>query len=99
VSTDTTPREQATPAPGAIREPPNRAARRRRRPPVQAVQPQPGRMALTVPEAAWELNCHPNTVWNLIRDGQLESFTLGRKRLVARSAVEGFIKAGGGDAA
>jgi hypothetical protein len=54
---------------------PNRAApRRRRRPPVQAVQPAPGRQALTVKEAAWELNCHPNTVGNLIKSGELESF-------------------------
>jgi len=86
VSTDTHPREQAAPVPRAIKATPNRAARRRRRP-VQAEQPQPGRMALTVPEAAWELHCHPNTVWNLIRSGDLESFTLGRKRLVARSAL------------
>jgi excisionase family DNA binding protein len=74
---------------------PNRAARRRRRPPVQAVQPAPGRQALTANETAWELNCHPNTVWNLIRSGQLESFTLGRKRLIARSAVEALIAGGG----
>lgn len=69
--------------------------RRRRRPPVQAVQPQPGRMALTVPEVAWELNCHPNSVWNMIRAGQLESLTLGRKRLVARAAIEALIARGG----
>ena len=71
------------------------ATRRRRRPPVQAVQPEPGRMALTVREVAWEMNVHPNTVWNLIRSGQLESFTLGRKRLVARSAIEELIARGG----
>jgi excisionase family DNA binding protein len=59
------------------------------------VQPVPGRQALTAPEAAWELHCHPNTVWNLIRSGQLESFTLGRKRLIARSALESLITRGG----
>ena len=74
---------------------PNRAARRRRRPPVQAVQPEPGRQALTVPETAYELNCHPNTVWNLVRSGELESFTLGRKRLVARTAIADLIPRGG----
>ena len=78
---------------------PNRAARRRRRPPVQAVQPEPGRMALSVPEAAWELNCHPNSVWNLIRAGELKSFTLGRKRLVARSAIEELMARGGTEGA
>ena len=74
---------------------PNRRQRRQRKP-VQAVQPAPGRLALTVPEAAWELNCHPNTVWNLIRTGELASFTLGRKRLVARAAVEDLVQDGVG---
>lgn len=73
---------------------PNRV-RHRRRPPVQAEQPQPGRMALTIREAAWELNVHPNTVGNLIRSGQLESFALGRRRLVSRSALETLIAKGG----
>jgi excisionase family DNA binding protein len=82
-NTNTTPRET-----------PNRPARRRRRP-VQAVQPEPGRQALTVPETAYELNVHPNTVWNLIRDGELKSFTLGRRRLVARSAIEDLMARGG----
>jgi hypothetical protein len=58
--------------------------RRRRRRPIEAVQPVPGRLALTVPEAAWELNCHPNHVANLIRT-----------RLVARSAIEELIARGG----
>jgi|GEM_PF-4804467 len=65
--------------------------RRRRRPPVVAVAPDPNRLALTVPECAYLLHAHPNFVWSLIRDGKLESFTLGRKRLVARSAVEALI--------
>jgi len=69
--------------------------RRRRRPPVQAVAPEPGRQALTVPETAYELNVHPNTIWNLVRSGALESFTLGRKRLVARSAIADLIARGG----
>jgi excisionase family DNA binding protein len=72
---------------------PNRRQRRQRKP-VQAVQPAPGRLALTVNEAAWELHVHPNTVRTLIRTGQLASFTLGRKRLVARAAVEELVKGG-----
>jgi excisionase family DNA binding protein len=85
----------ATKAPAATAAPlPNRAQRRRRRRPVQAIEPAPGRMALTVNEAAFLLNCHPNTVGNLIRAGTLESFTLGRKRLVARAAVEALIAGG-----
>lgn len=75
-------------------QPTNRAARRKRRP-VQATQPAPGRQALTVYETAWELNCHPNTVANLIARGELQSFVLGRKRLVARSAIEELIARGG----
>ncbi len=70
-------------------------SRRRRRPPVLAVEPAPGRMALTLYEAAYRMNCHPNTVRNLINAGQLESFTLGRKRLVAVSAIEDLIARGG----
>ena len=72
---------------------PNR--RRRRRKPVQAEQPLPGRMALTAREAAWELNVHPNTVWNLIARGELESFRVGRRVLVARTAIEALMSRGG----
>jgi excisionase family DNA binding protein len=52
-------------------------------------------MALTVPETAYLLHCHPNSVHNLIRAGDLKSFVLGRKRLVARSAIEELIARGG----
>jgi excisionase family DNA binding protein len=51
--------------------------------------------ALIVKEVAWELNVHPNTVGNLIESGELESFTLGRKRLVARSAIRELMARGG----
>jgi excisionase family DNA binding protein len=77
---------------------PNRAARRRR-PPVTARPPEPGREALEVPEAAWVLHLHPNSVGNLIRSGQLASFTVGRRRLIARSAIEEFIARGGTEGA
>jgi len=70
-------------------------ARRRRRPPVQAREPEPGRMSLTVPEAAYLLHCHPNTVWALVRSGELKSFQLRRRRLIARAAVEELILSGG----
>jgi excisionase family DNA binding protein len=73
----------------------NRAARRKRRKSPVAVEPHPSREAVTAPEAAFLLNCSPNTVWNLLSTGQLKSFRLGRKRLIARSAVEDFIAAGG----
>jgi excisionase family DNA binding protein len=52
-------------------------------------------MALMVNEVAWELHCSPNTVWALVGDGTLPSFKVGRRRLIARSAVEDFIARGG----
>ena len=58
---------------------------------VVAIEPAPNRMALNVPEVAWLLNCSPNKVWGLVGSGELTSFTLGRKRLVARETVEAFI--------
>ena len=60
-----------------------------------AVPPRAGGIALTVNESAWELHCSPNTIWNLVATGQLKSFRLGRKRLIARSAIEEFIAQGG----
>jgi excisionase family DNA binding protein len=63
--------------------PGNRARR-----PVIAVEPDPNRIALTVPEAAWLLYCSVNTVFNLIRRDELKSRLIGRKRLIARAEVE-----------
>lgn len=73
----------------------NRATRRRRRRPVQAVEPAPGRMAYTVNEAAWLLHCSPNHAWSLVGSGALPSFTLGRKRLISRGELEAFVANGG----
>ena len=55
----------------------------------------PNRLALTVPEVAWLLHCSPNTVWGLIRSGRLDSFTVGRRRMVARFVVDRFVEGGG----
>jgi excisionase family DNA binding protein len=60
------------------------------------VEPQPGRLALSVPEAAWVLHCAPNTIWSLLAAGHLVSFNLGRKRLISRSSIEDFMASGGG---
>jgi excisionase family DNA binding protein len=65
------------------------------RKPVAAEQPEPDRIVLSVREAAWELHCSPNTVGNLVRDGTLPSFKLGRRRLIARTAIQEFIDRGG----
>ena len=81
----------AEPGPSARR---SRTTRRRRGPNVP-IEPESGRLAYTVPEAAWLLHCGPNIVWRLIGDGTLPSFTMGRKRLIARPALEEFMRCGG----
>ncbi len=86
---------------GILQEPvpPNRAERRRKGTPRRkssvATEPAPGTLALTVNEAAYLLRVSPNTVWNLLADGRLTGFAVGRRRLIARTAVEGFIASGG----
>jgi len=72
--------------------------RRKKRPTPVAVEPVPGRMALTVPEAAFVLNCTPNSVWNLLSTGHLVSFNLGRKRLISRPSIDEFMATGGTNA-
>jgi excisionase family DNA binding protein len=67
---------------------------RRVRKPVVAVEPDPNRLALTIPEAAWLLNCSPNTVWNMIRAHELPSFMVRSRRLVSRGVIEQFISGG-----
>jgi excisionase family DNA binding protein len=60
-----------------------------------AIEPEASRMALSVPQAAWLLGTSPNFVWGILAKGELGSFHLGRKRMIARSEVERFIAAGG----
>lgn len=69
---------------------------RRRRPPIRATPPAPDRAVLTIPEAAYALHVHPNTIANLIRAGRLASLTLGRRRLVPRAAIDDLIAGGAG---
>lgn len=66
-------------------------SRQRRRPLLPSEIPTPpeeGRLALTVAEVAWLLHMSTRGVYDLIYDGSLPSFKLGRRRLVARHAVE-----------
>lgn len=63
--------------------------------PVTASEPAPNTLALTIPEVAWVLRISPNMVRSLITTGSLPSFNVGRRRLIARSAVELFISHGG----
>lgn len=85
---------------GTLNEPagPNRAIRRknaRSRKSSIPTEPAPGTLALTVCETAWELRVSVNMVWNLLTEGKLPSFTIGRRRLVARSSIEHFVAQGG----
>jgi excisionase family DNA binding protein len=59
--------------------------------------PEPGRLALTVPETAWSLHCSVSTVWELIRSQELASFKLRRRRFVALTEVQRFVSEGGTD--
>lgn len=71
------------------------SGRRRKRAVVVAVEPEPSRLALSVPQVAWLLGTSPNFVWGLLAKGQIASFHLGRRRMIARSEVERFIAHGG----
>jgi len=75
----------------------NRAARRSKptRRSAVATEPPPGTLAFSVNQVAWVLGVSPNTVWTMVSAEVLPSFTVGRRRLVSRAAVEAFISAGG----
>jgi excisionase family DNA binding protein len=83
------------PGAGAAKAEPSLPSNRAHRIVPVAKEPERGRLALNVPQAAWLLGVSPNFVWSLIAKGELGSFTLGRKRMVARSEIERFIAAGG----
>lgn len=68
---------------------------RKKRTVAVAIEPEASRLALSVPQAAWLIGASPNFVWGLLAKGQMESFHLGRKRMIARSEVERFIAQGG----
>jgi excisionase family DNA binding protein len=65
-----------------------RKMNQRRRDPVVATEPDPNRVALSVPEAAWMLHCSPNTVWNMIKAGEVQTFKVRSRRLINRAEVE-----------
>ena len=46
-------------------------------------------------QSSSRLRAPGNTIWNLIRDGHLPSFTVNRRRLIARAALEAFMEVGG----
>ena len=50
-------------------------------------------LLLSVSEAAELLGIHRATVYDLLATGQLRSTTLGRRRLIPRTALEAFVSA------
>jgi excisionase family DNA binding protein len=50
------------------------------------------RLALTVEEAGERIGVKRTTMYKLIRDGEIESFTIGRLRKIQLSALEAYIK-------
>lgn len=49
-------------------------------------------LALTVEEAGERIGVKRTTMYKLIRDGEIESFTIGRLRKVRPSALEEYVK-------
>ncbi|WP_313896015.1 helix-turn-helix domain-containing protein [Streptomyces sp. YIM 98790] len=56
------------------------------------MQPAPGVLVLTVPEAMAALKISRPKLYDLIRSGELRSFTIGRARRVPAEAVAAYIR-------
>ncbi len=41
------------------------------------------------------MGCHPNTIWSLLKSGELKGFTLNRKRMIAVAELDEFMARGG----
>jgi excisionase family DNA binding protein len=67
------------------------------RTPAVPREPAPNKLAFSVDETAWVLGVSCDTVWNLIRAGVLPQVRVGRRVVVARTAVEQFLAEGGVD--
>ena len=50
------------------------------------------RLALTVEEAGERIGVKRTTMYKLIRDGEIESFTIGRLRKVSLSELDAYIE-------
>jgi len=49
-------------------------------------------MAYKIDGAARVLDLSERTVWTLVKTGEIESFTVGRSRLITRQALEDFLR-------
>ena len=50
------------------------------------------RLAFSVPDACLALSISRQTLYDLINEGRLRSFTEGRRRYVSRQAIEDYIR-------
>jgi|ERR1019366_6899366 excisionase family DNA binding protein len=53
---------------------------------------QPDEELLDIAEAARRLNLSRTTLYALIMRGELKSRTIGRRRMIPRAAIEGFVR-------
>jgi excisionase family DNA binding protein len=54
---------------------------------------QDDRLLYTVPHAAQVLDLSKNTVWNLLRDGELTGVKVRNRRMIARAELERYAAA------
>lgn len=59
--------------------------------PVQPAEPERKKALLTVPEAAETLSISRATVFKLLKDGDLNSVTVGSRRLIPATEIDRFI--------
>jgi len=52
------------------------------------------KLAYSVQETAEAIGLHPNTVYELIKNGRLPAITLGRKILVSKIELQAWLKNG-----
>ncbi len=52
----------------------------------------PSRIAVSIPEAAEMLSLSINSVWRLLRVGELRRIRVGRRSLVAVNELQAFLK-------
>lgn len=49
------------------------------------------KLLYTVPHAAEVLDLSKTTIWNMIRDGQLESVKVRNRRMITRTAIDRYL--------
>lgn len=52
------------------------------------------RLAYSIPSASAATDIPESTLWAYITSGQLETFKVGRRRVITRAALEAFLRSG-----